>query len=243
MLSCIPKCLKDTIKLYCDQVNPGNFRPKNTFFDKIMINKKVKFIYRNLIDNICNQSTEKYLKWEEGLVTEISDWSKYFIVVKRSCRDTYLKNFQFKILHRIIPTNSLLYKIKIKDTQLCTFCHVDEETIEHLFYDCPVTNQFWLSFIQKVKLYYSHINFTKDKILLGFKSENLFINMIFIIAKNYIYRCKLKETTPNLTGLKCRIRNYQSWDFYIAKKNNRIPSFEKFWAPFQTIFTTQVISS
>ncbi|KAJ8315764.1 hypothetical protein KUTeg_007914 [Tegillarca granosa] len=66
LLSCIPKCLKDTIKRYCDKVNPGNFRPKDTFFDKIMINKKVKLIYRNLIDNICKQPTEKFLKWEEG---------------------------------------------------------------------------------------------------------------------------------------------------------------------------------
>ena len=51
-----------------------------------------------------------------------------------------IKNGQ--LLHRIIPTNSFLHKIKLKNTNLCTFCKIHDETIEHLFFDCPVTQIF-----------------------------------------------------------------------------------------------------
>jgi len=41
--------------------------------------------------------------------------------------------FQYKILHRILSTNSLLFKCKLKETQLCNFCNETKETILHLF--------------------------------------------------------------------------------------------------------------
>jgi hypothetical protein len=81
-----------------------------------MSNKKAKFIYRSLIDKIVQIPTDKFWKGEELLDIEITDWSEYFVIMKRSCRDTYLRNFQFKFLHSIIATNSFLYKIKLKDT-------------------------------------------------------------------------------------------------------------------------------
>jgi hypothetical protein len=49
--------------------------------------KKAKFIYRSLIDNIVQNPTDKFLKWEELLDIEITDWSEYFVIMKRSCRD------------------------------------------------------------------------------------------------------------------------------------------------------------
>ena len=57
----------------------------------------------------------------------------FFRILKKCCRDTYLINFQHKFLHRVIPTNTFLFKIHIKDTKLCSFCNVEDETVEHLF--------------------------------------------------------------------------------------------------------------
>ena len=43
-----------------------------------------------------------------------------------------------------------------------------------------------------------------------------------IIAKNYIYKCKLREKIPNIIELKYRIKNYYSLEQYIAIKNNNL---------------------
>ena len=56
-----------------------------------------------------------------------------------------IKNGQ--LLHRIIPTNSFLHKIKLKNTNLCTFCKIHDETIEHLFFD--VTTKFMICYWSK----------------------------------------------------------------------------------------------
>jgi hypothetical protein len=73
----------------------------------------------------------------------IADWSIYFRILKKGCRDTYLINFQYKFLHRVIPTNTFLFKIHIRDTKLCSFCNVEDETVEHLFF-----NFLWLYIVQ-----------------------------------------------------------------------------------------------
>jgi hypothetical protein len=52
--------------------------------------------------------------------------------------------------------------------------------------------------------------------LLGFKEENLTLNLLILIAKIYIYKCKLKEKLPNIIELKHRIKNYYSLEQYIA---------------------------
>jgi hypothetical protein len=38
----------------------------------------------------------------------------------------------------------------------------------------------------------------KEQFLLGFKEDSLTLNLLILIAKNYIYKCKLKEKIPNI---------------------------------------------
>ena len=185
---------------------------------------------------IISLPTEKFSKWEKLLNCEITNWSKYFIILKKSCRNSYLQNFQFKLLHRIIPTNSFLDKIKLKNTNLCTFCKIHDETIEHLFFDCPVTQIFLKSLSKQLKQYYKNLIFDKKEYFFGFESGDLLVNLISIIAKNYIFKCKLNEQRLNIVEFKHKIMWYRSLEQYISKKNNTILAFEKMWTPLQYIF-------
>ena len=61
-----------------------------------------------------------------------------------------INNFSFKYLkegsvnwniwglHKILSTNSFLQKIKLKDTNTCTICRSETETIEHILWDCEI---------------------------------------------------------------------------------------------------------
>ncbi len=44
-----------------------------------------------------------------------------------------LSEFQFKILHRYLATNTVLYKMKLTNTNTCTFCNIEIETINIYF--------------------------------------------------------------------------------------------------------------
>jgi hypothetical protein len=43
-------------------------------------------------------------------------------------KDTKLQDFQYKLIHRILITNSFLYKCGLKETELCTFCTETKES-------------------------------------------------------------------------------------------------------------------
>ena len=48
-------------------------------------------------------------------------------------KSSKLQWFQYRIIHRILGTNSLLYKINQKPNDKCSFCLKEVETIEHIF--------------------------------------------------------------------------------------------------------------
>jgi hypothetical protein len=163
----IKKCLKDNI----DNINTENFHPQDDFLDRLINTKSLKFVYITLLKSLTQLPIQKFLKWEEILGIDTADCSIYFRILKKCCRDTYLINFQYKFLHRVIPTNTFLFKIHIKDTKLCSFCNVEDETVEHLFSNCPLIFPFLRAFYDCFKRYFHNIEFHKEQFLLGFKEE------------------------------------------------------------------------
>ena len=54
--------------------------------------------------------------------------------------------FQYKIIHRILFTNSLLYKLKKVSSPHCPFCPAIHQTVTHLFVECVQASIFWSEF-------------------------------------------------------------------------------------------------
>ena len=119
---------------------------------------------------------------------------------------------------------------------MCSFGNVEDETAEHLFFNCPLIFPFLRAFYDCLRRYFHNIEFRKEQFLLWFKEEMLTLNLLIFIAKNYIYKCKLKEKIPNIIELKYQIKNYYSLEQYIAIKNNNLKGFEKYWTPVKHVF-------
>ena len=77
-----------------------------------------------------------HTKWENNIETSTEDWHGIYSLSFCIAKDTKLQNFQFKLLHRILPVNSFLYKCGLKETELCTFCMETKENLLHLFWNC-----------------------------------------------------------------------------------------------------------
>lgn len=232
----IPKEFRVFLKQKGSHRNQNFISTTDSFVNLLVSSRKPKFVYKCCIDKIVHIPLQKFLQWEQVLNVEIVDFSKYFGIAKKSCKDSYLYNFQYKFLHRLIATNSFLYKIKMKESKLCSFCQYEEETIEHLFYDCNVSMCFWNVFIEKLKLVFKNVIFDKKCLFLGFSNEPILLNLLVFIAKRYIYKCKLNETKPNINELICKIKTYKSYEEYIARKNNTVVKFENFWTSVSQIF-------
>ena len=75
-------------------------------------------------------------KWRSELETDIC-YENVFGNISKITYDFRLQNFQYKLLYRILPTNTFLVKIGIKDSDLCRFCKIVTDSIMHYIWQCP----------------------------------------------------------------------------------------------------------
>ena len=236
LLSNIPASFKRFISSNAVSFNFEAFAPSDNFIERILCNKKLKFVYNLLVQKIAEKPESKIYAWEQSIGESLDEWHCIFDIPKRCCRNTYLKCFQYKLLHRIIPTNTFLYKIHISDTRKCTFCTIYDETIEHLLYECVFVQTFWENFCHYLSPVFTNVCIDKKTVFLGSMEDTNLLNLLFIIAKQYIYKCKLNNVLPTLEGLKCKVKNYMLLDFYSAEKDNLKFKAERFWAPLRNFF-------
>ncbi len=83
---------------------------------------------------------------------------------------------------------------KITNSSLCTFCKVDEERVEHLFWYCTVIRTFWDNICTCLWPYIDLPMFLNgENIILGDTNttQKALINHLFIIIKMYIFAQKM----------------------------------------------------
>ena len=90
-----------------------------------------------LINKICKpcqiSSEPTAMKKYEMFNTEIFqlDWERVYSLPFKITLDTKLREFHYKILHRICYTTVMLFKFGSSETPLCYFCNEELETLEH----------------------------------------------------------------------------------------------------------------
>ena len=57
-----------------------------------------------------------------------------------------LRWLQVRINHRILRLNYYLYKMKLVESDKCTFCNQVSETIQHIFWESEKVKYFWNGF-------------------------------------------------------------------------------------------------
>ena len=108
--------------------------------------KATSLIYKKLISNksLTPESSQK--KWLEDCSLPTNDninWTVAYLLANKCTKSTKLIEFQFKFLHRRVPTNKFLFRIGLPDVETCSFCHTSPESIIHLFWSCRQTSRFW----------------------------------------------------------------------------------------------------
>ena len=122
---------------------------------------------------------------------------KIFTSLKTVCRETKLKEFQYKLIHRIVVTKKELYRYGIKEDDECIYCG-EKDSINHTFRDC----HFVKIFIQRVINWFNienKINFnpSSEERLFGILSdlhEKVLVrkfNYTMLFMRYYIYANKL----------------------------------------------------
>ena len=119
------------------------------------------------------------------------DWKKIYILSFKTTQSTKLREFQYKVLNRIVYTNYLLHKIGKASSPLCYFCQSEIETLEQMFFDCRHVNNFWKDIYLLLRNQnIASVPFKKKGVIFGayeLNSDLLLINHIILEGKYYIF--------------------------------------------------------
>ena len=227
LISAMPKNLKNALK-------KGIHLEKDDFYYTATRRTNLSsYAYKCFIGTV-EFKAEKLQKWNaecEGNMS-LEEYSKSFKNNFSVSNIAKYRSFQYRLLHRSVLLNNVLYKWKIVNSNLCTFCGEEVETYPHLFVMCKSVRDLWIG------IEHFMMTFNKEEITFDVKSvilNNLvkdarnIKNSICLYVKQYIYRKRCYKEKPKLFEIKEEILRIQGTERYIAIKNGHLAKHEKKW--------------
>ena len=166
-------------------------------------------------------------KWERdyGNISQ-HKLQKYNSMIK-DLNEVALKDFQFKIIYKILVTKSFLQRTgKLAENQ-CSYCIEKPETLPHLFTECEKVNRFW----QELRTWvFSHSNLylnIDNKPIIFSQQNNILLVYISVVAKNCIYKNKFFNRDTNLNVFITVLKRKFQCKKYVAHINNSMSKFLK----------------
>ena len=210
----------------------GQEEPKlKTEYDSIILSTHIpKVVYAKLQDDgIVNRSICD--KWSAEMQKDISESD-----IVDMCKKIYsitniprLRSFQYRFVHRAIVLNSHLFRWNMRESNACSVCGEEKETLLHLFFTCEKIKALWedVSIFTEQFTGYT-FELTLDNIM-WCNSDNKLINSIILTVKQHIYsqRC-LSLDVNSFKAIECikRLRNSEK---YIAQKHDKLSVHNKKW--------------
>ena len=137
-----------------------------------------------------------------------------------------------------------LFLRKIVTTPLCCLCNVEEETFEHLFWECERIQFFWeelTTWFHENFVHCSHVLFSKELVIMGVKPEvktDKSFDLIMLLAKHYIFSCKLKKSAPLLRVFLQILKQRYMIEKVNAYTNGRQGFFHQQWRLYSHFFSS-----
>ena len=163
---------------------------------KTLINKAVsKTIYNELRNRVISAPSAQK-KCNSRFVNDTLDWSEIYSLPHRVTSDTKLREFQLKLLNRYLVKNDFLNKIGVLPSPACSFCGKENESLEHILISCHYAKDFWVEVIKWLCNLKVNVNSLNNReIMLGMPDceDELFVNHVLLIAKQYLHSCRCKK--------------------------------------------------
>ena len=204
-------------------------------FDQVRNRKDIaRFIYQRRIQDYSGV-IKKCEWWSVTLGEEIDlDFLK--------CRhrdifvhtnDARLRAFQYRLLQNALILNIHLYRWKLRDSNLCSLCEREKETLVHLFYECScVTPLLYMIYdIIRDRDPRCVIDQSLKAVLFNCICDDRYHlgNTLCLILKFFVYRQRCLGLPLNPIIFKNYIKNIEAMEKYIATKNNKLYRHRRKW--------------
>ena len=226
----------NAVKLYRQRIDVNLTNTFKNFHSKVWfcIGKGNKFIQSMLLRSGATPTA--ITRWNENY--DDLCWPKIFTMCIKTTVDVQLRWFQLRILHRILPTEKYLHRCKIVESPLCNFCLHEPETLDHLFWKCEFTKQFWealVVLIQEKCVHVHNLHFDEKLILFGISDQvrtDKGLDLLIVWSKFFIYKAKLSKTRPRIQTFLQTLKFRWNIEKYRSIVNGLQAKFNEIWMPY-----------
>jgi len=143
-------------------------------------------------------SCHKY--WATLRINTFDNHKESFVLAKKSCTESQILAFHFKLIHNILPTNENLKKWRIKESANCDSCDGHENSV-HMLWSCEVIKSHLVKILGIIGL--PEFNAEIDRLeTYIFGSTNLQFNYLMLFIKKYIYDLRTSKIAFNIENFK-----------------------------------------
>ena len=200
LLDAIPHNWKVSVKSdrgrsrqFCD------FKPHLIFLAKIYPMEKLtsRELYNSFIQKVVRAPTSQ-ASIQRVLNVESLPWIRIYNLSRTVSIDSYSRIFQYKCLNNILYLNLSLHRMGLSDSPLCSYCHAENETIQHLFYDCISAKTLWSDIQNFFSPAFLIPPLDLQSAIVGFLEVDqdllIILNNILLMYKITLYRNRDKNT-------------------------------------------------
>ena len=233
IISALPKEWKQ--KLHLDMGVEAAYKRKLSIIEGDSVSKSIynaMLLPSVRINNCLLTLSEKWGTELNDNSIDVAFLHNSFCKLYAASVSTHIRNFQFKLIHRLIAINVRLHRWGIIESKNCIFCETEDESYSHLFCNCVHVRKFWQDVFKQLKEKSDiQIRFSESEMLLGTpdKIEPIF-DLVLIIGKMHINHCKYNNSLPNAVIFFKRLEKIQCVEKYIATKRNCIETHNKKWS-------------
>jgi hypothetical protein len=123
------------------------------------------------------------------------------------------------------------------------FCGLEEETLEHLFWDCTKSQNFWSTFHAWLLDNFVHCNInirlSKQLVICGYQENSVTdktFDRFILMAKYHIYTSKIKAMCPHFQVFLRTLKQRYIIEKHNAYINNKNTVFDRNWLLYKQFF-------
>ena len=238
-------CYSSLLRSLPKVVTQTNFKSLITYpllpYKLSLLHKKQK-VSRIAYDAFVAHLRKKYEKSQEKLegkwMRDINFFQEGSMQnVKTATKNTYVQTFHFRLISRIISTNTFLHIIGKAEDDLCTFCHSQTETLHHLFWGCVETQTFIAKITNTLSTHFEFECQIEEKLwFFPNKDECSELQIILnLIAKITLYSSKQHTQKPSVKQFLNNLKMEAEKEFHSARLENKLDKYKEKWKGLQAL--------
>ena len=190
LLDAVPKRWRDMLKKGITGKHPAIELPHVNLLDRKVTTDVLtsKQCYNELIKRIKQKPT-CIQTWanDHGFGMNKDTWQDIFLLPFSITKETKLREFQLKIIHRVYATDSYVANFCDTVSKECQLCHTKND-IPHFFYRCAKAQHFWSQFVRWFQQISPTEMLTVTDVLFGKPGKNNdALNYCIMQAKWYLH--------------------------------------------------------